>query len=179
MWHDWLKNYRVREQTIKLRVVLQVSIISDSLAGRRRMSKSRQLRPLVRSMSENATQLAAIRRFPCRRQDTLLLTRILSGLSIASDRNRIGALLAAFLREFKRLGCCDFNMKPAADLQAVRHSGCGWRTVQSHHIEFLTRAAASYQFAMPDRSSHHYQLRNRCSRKLVQDECFSKPTRSS
>jgi len=69
-----------------------------------------------------------------------------SGLTSASDRSRIDA----FLRKSKRLGYCNVNTPPVADMFA---------TVQSNDIE-SSPCAAAFRL-LPDQFNHHYNLRNR------------------
>lgn len=72
-----------------------------------------------------------------------------SGLTSASDRCRIDA----FLKKSKRLGYCDANTPPVADLFATADDALFKRMLANqHHV---------LQPLLPDQSRHNYNLRNR------------------
>ena len=72
-----------------------------------------------------------------------------SGLTSASDRSRIDA----FLKKSKRLGYCNANTPPVADLFATADDALFKRMLANqHHV---------LQPLLPDQSSHNYNLRNR------------------
>jgi len=97
--------------------------------------------------SRYATQLTTWR-LPCYRasQDSILFT----GLTSALDRSR---RIDAFLKKSKRLGYCNANTPPVADLFATADDALFKRMLANqHHV---------LQPLLPDQSSHNYNLRNR------------------